>query len=123
MWTPQQLEQFAAADDCRIAPFREDGATPGTPTFIWSVVTPDGLFVRAYSGRGSSWFQAALKQKAGQIHLAGQVHDVSFEPVSDDANDAIDAAYRAKYGASRYLGSMISPRARAATVRVLPRNA
>lgn len=124
-WTSQQLKAFAVADDCRIAPFRDDGHTPGTPTFIWSVVSDSGLYVRAYSGRSSSWYQAALKQRAGRIKLDGQMHDVSFEGVAPDAQeqDAIDSAYRAKYGKSRYLGSMVSGHARAATVRVLPRTA
>ena len=33
-WPKDQLKQIAAADDLHIAPFREDGATPGTPTWI-----------------------------------------------------------------------------------------
>jgi hypothetical protein len=35
-------------------------------------------------------------------------------------SDAIDAAYRRKYGASPYLAPMVSDRARAATVRIQP---
>jgi hypothetical protein len=47
--------------------------------------------------------------------------DVTFEPVEGPLNDAIDDAYRAKYRSSPYLGSMIGARARAATVRITPR--
>ncbi|RKF19387.1 DUF2255 family protein [Altericroceibacterium spongiae] len=121
MWTAEQLSQFADADDCRISPFREDCETYGTPTFIWSVVAEGSLYVRAYNGRDSSWYQAALSQKAGRIFLAGENYEVSFEGAEGDINDRIDEAYREKYASSNYLGSMISKRARAATVRVLPR--
>ena len=46
--------------------------------------------------------------------------EVRFEPVDGPMNDRIDDAYRAKYANSPYLNPMISARARAATVRVLP---
>ena len=122
-WTPEQLAGFAVARDCRVAPFREDGKTPGTPTVIWSVVSGSDLYVRAYSGTRSSWYQAALREQAGQLHLDGRTHDVRFEAVPADAEvqAGIDAAYRDKYRTSSYLGSMVSSQARGATVRVLPR--
>jgi hypothetical protein len=47
--------------------------------------------------------------------------DVIFEPVEGPINGRIDGAYRAKYAGSPYLTPMIGARARAATVRVLPR--
>jgi hypothetical protein len=47
--------------------------------------------------------------------------DVSFEPVSDNVNDAISYAYRAKYTSSPYLAHMAGKRARAVTVRILSR--
>ncbi|MBY6006268.1 DUF2255 family protein [Salipiger bermudensis] len=119
-WSNSELERIAVADDFRIAPLREDGRTTGTPTFIWSVVVEGALYVRAYSGTGSSWFRAALQQKAGQISVAGMTRDVVFEAADPALNDRIDEAYRAKYGHSRYLAPMISERARAATVRVAP---
>lgn len=121
-WTSDELEALAASDDFRIAPYREDGETPGTLTFIWSVVADGALYVRAYSGTRSRWYQAALREKAGRITAAGMDRTVAFAPVDEPAEqDRIDAAYRAKYGASSYLGSMISERARAATMRVTPK--
>jgi hypothetical protein len=35
-WSKQELSKIAEADDLHIAPFREDGVTYGTPTWIWS---------------------------------------------------------------------------------------
>ena len=120
-WTQDRLQQIAASDDLHIAPFREDGVTPGTPTWIWSVVVDGELYVRAYNGTSSRWYQAASKQKAGQVTVAGQTTDVSFEQVTGEVNDRIDAAYDAKYSSSPYLKPMIGDRARAATVRISPK--
>lgn len=83
-WPDDELARIAEADDLHIAPFREDGETYGTLTWIWSVRVDDDLYVRA---------------------------------------DAIDEAYRTKYHDSPYLAPMVGRRARAATMRVVPRNA
>jgi len=48
---------------------------------------------------------------------------VTFEVINDAAlSDRVDAAYRTKYSRSQYLAPMISPRARAATVKITPKN-
>lgn len=121
-WLPDELGRIAAADDLHVSPFREDGVTYGTPTWIWSVAVAGNLYVRAYNGRASRWYQAALRQKAGRIIAAGITKEVIFEPVTGAINDQIDDAYRAKYRGSPYLKPMISDEARAATVRVVPRD-
>jgi hypothetical protein len=120
-WLPEELRKIAAADDLHVAPFREDGTTYGTPTWIWSVRVDGDLYVRAYNGRNSRWHQAALRQKAGRITAGGLTKEVAFEPVAGPVNDRIDDAYRSKYRGNSYLNSMISARARSATVRITPR--
>ena len=120
-WSADELRQIAVTDDLHISPFREDGVTYGTLTWIWSVVVDDALYVRGYNGQQSRWYQAAIRQKAGRIRAAGMTKDVAFEPVEGPINDRIDEAYRAKYTGSPYLKPMIGARARAATVRVLTR--
>lgn len=120
-WPAGELRQIAGTDDLHISPFRDDAVTYGTPTWIWSVVVDDALYVRGYNGQQSQWYQAAIRQKAGRIRAAGMTMDVVFEPVEGPINDRIDEAYRAKYAGSPYLMPMIGARARAATVRVLPR--
>ncbi|WP_419710557.1 DUF2255 family protein [Pseudomonas sp. NFX224] len=119
-WDQGQLGSIVKADDLHITVFREDRVNYGTPTFIWCVEVAGDLYVRAYNGVQSRWYQAALKQKAGRIIAAGKAIDVRFEPVSGAVNDRIDDAYRAKYSTSNYLAPMISERSRAATVRILP---
>ena len=120
-WSKDELSKVAEADDLRISPFREDGVTYGTPTWIWSVSVGDDLYVPAYYGQNSRWYQAAVRQKAGQITAAGMTKEVTFEPVDGPINDLVDDAYRAKYRGSSYLNSMISNRARSATVKIAPR--
>ena len=121
LWPVEHLRRIAETDDLHISPFRDDGTTYGTPTWIWSVAVGDALYVRAYNGRGSRWYQAAVRQKAGRIAAAGLTKEVIFEPVDGPINDRIDDAYRTKYGSSPCLAPMIGDRARSATVRVLPR--
>ena len=122
-WQGEELRKISETDDLHISPFREDGETYGTPTWIWSVVVDDALYVRPYSGQKSGWYQAAMRQKAGRITAAGIRKEVSFEAVQGPINDRIDDAYRAKYKGNQYLSPMIGARARGATVKVIPREA
>jgi len=122
-WSKDELRKIAEADDLHISPFREDGVTFGTPTWIWSVAVDGALHVRGCNGQNSRWYRAAVRQKAGRIIAAGMTKEVAFEPVEGSINDLIDDAYRAKYHGSPYLSPMNSARARSATVKVMPRDA
>ena len=119
-WPKNELRRIAATDDLHIAPLRDDGKTYGTLTWIWSVVMDDDLYVRAYNGKNSRWYKAALRQKAGRIAAAGMTKEVLFEPVDGPINDRIDDAYRAKYKGSPYLTPMITGGARTATMKITP---
>ena len=120
-WSREELRRIAETDDLHVSPFREDGLTYGTPTWIWSVAVDDALYVRAYNGRKSRWYQAAVRQKAGRIIAADMTKEVAFESIDGPINDVIDEAYRKKYRGSPYLSPMIGGRARSATVKVMPR--
>jgi len=120
-WLNNELHKISETDDLHISPFREDGKTYGTPTWIWSVVVGENLYVRPYNGKNSRWYQAAMRQKAGRINAAGLTKEVSFESDDGAINDRIDEAYKAKYKGSPYLKPMIGERARSATVKVTPR--
>jgi len=37
-WPKDELDKIAGTDDLHISPFRDDGKTRGTPTWIWSAV-------------------------------------------------------------------------------------
>ena len=119
-WPPDELKKISIADDLKISPFRENGITYGTPTWIWNVAADGALYVRAYHGKKARWYQAAIIQKAGRIDAAGIVKEVSFEHVTGAINALIDKAYQTKYKNSPYLISMISEKSRLATVRIVP---
>lgn len=122
-WNEEELHNIIEEDDLHIAPFREDGETYGTPTWIWCVSVDGDLYVRAYNGQASRWYQAAMQQGAGRIEAAGKKWEVNFESVDEEAiNNKIDNAYRKKYKGSQYLSPMISDRASSATVKVVPKN-
>jgi hypothetical protein len=101
-WPKAELKKIAESDDLYISPFREDGVTYGTPTWIWSVAVDDALYVGAYNGTASHWYKAAMQQKRGRITAAGVTKNVAFEPVDGPINDDIDEAYREKYKRSSF---------------------
>src|SRR5438552_18584826 len=79
-WSEDELRKMIEADDLHIAPFRDDGVTYGTPTWIWSVAVDGAVHVRGYNGQKSRWYQAAVRQRAGRIIVAGTTKEVTFEP-------------------------------------------
>ena len=119
-WSKEELRKIVEADDLHISPLRDNRKTHGTPTWIWNVAVDGGLYVRAYNGKSSRWYKAAMQHKAGWIIAAGATRDVSFERIEGPINDRIDDAYRAKYKGSEYLKPMIGASARAATVKISP---
>jgi hypothetical protein len=121
-WSEEELRKISETDDLHISPFRADGVTYGTPTWIWCVAVDHALYVRAYSGRNSRWYQAAVRQKAGRITVAGMRKEVTFESVDGPTNSLVDDAHRARYHGSTYLSSMLGAPARPATVKVMPRD-
>ena len=120
-WSADDLRRIAETDDLHVSPFRADGVTYGTPTWIWSVVVDDHLYVRPYNGPASRWYQSAMTQQTGRITAAGGEWEVTFAVAPQDVTDAVDAAYRQKYAANPYLARMISRPVRAATVQISPR--
>ena len=87
-WSKDEPRRIAEADDLHISPFREDGVTYGTPTWIWSVSAKRAL-LRAYNGPKSRWYQTALRQKAGRIIAGGMTKEVTFEPVDGPIDDCL----------------------------------
>ena len=123
-WDTETIDRNAAADDLHIAPYRPDGATPGTPTWIWSVVVDNRLFVRAWNGPRSRWYRAVVEQRAGIIETVGRRIEVTMTPIDEAAapelGTRIDPAYRTKYAGSAYLPPMVAEGPKAATVEITP---
>ena len=121
-WTSDELTRIGATDELEIAPRRGDG-TLHKPVTIWVVHVGDALSVRSWRGHGGAWFRAAQARHEGRIRAAGIEKDVIFVEETDPSiNDQIDAAYHTKYRRyARYVPPMISPEARATTLKLVPR--
>ena len=119
-WTNDELTRIASADELQIAPRRGDG-TLRNPRIIWVVRHGDDLYVRSVNGRTSAWFRGAQVRHEGHIQAGGVDKDVRLVEI-DDLNEEIDAAYRTKYRryAASIVDTIVSPQARAATLRLVP---
>lgn len=122
-WTSEELDKIAAADELQLEITRRDG-TLRRPVTIWVVRHGDDLYVRSAYGRNSAWFRGIQDRHEGHIRAGGVDKDVVFVEAVD-VNDAIDAAYRTKYRrySATYIDPMVSPGARAATLKLVPRPA
>ncbi|HZC05790.1 MAG TPA: DUF2255 family protein [Ktedonobacterales bacterium] len=120
-WTSDELMKIGAADELEIASLRGDG-TLRRPVTIWVVRYGDDLYVRSVNGRGAAWFRGVQDRHEARIDAGGVQKDVRLDEVND-LNDALDAAYRAKYHryAKSIVDSIVSPQARAATLKLTPR--
>ena len=120
-WTSDELSKIGAAEELDLASVRRDG-TLRKPVTMWVVRRDDDLYVRSVNGRTSSWFRGAQARHEAHIEAGGVDKDVLLVE-TDDVNDELDAAYRAKYHryAESIVGSIVSPQARAATLKLVPR--
>jgi len=119
-WTKDELDRIGAAEELRIAARRGDGSLR-RPVPIWVVRVDDDLFVRSWRGADGSWYRAARSTHEGHISAGGAGRYVSLTEAGDAVADAVDAAYRAKYGRhSGYVEPMIAPPARATTLKLVP---
>src|SRR5437016_3338717 len=116
-WTRDELDTIGSAEELSLASVRRDG-TLHRPVTMWVVRDGDDVYVRSVNGRGSSWFRGAQAQHRAQIRAGGVEKDVDLVE-TDEVNEVVDAAYKAKYS-RRYpsiVPSIVAPEARAATVR------
>lgn len=125
-WTTTELDAIDGVDEVTIATRRRDGSLR-SDRIVWLVRHEDAVYVRSVNGTTAAWYRGV--QTAHQGHLgAGSVdRDVVFVEAGDHVgetsglDDALDAAYRAKYG--QWAGpvtSITSDGARATTLRVDP---
>ena len=120
-WTQNELDAIDAAQELTLASARGDG-TLRRPVTMWVVRIGEDVYVRSVNGRGSAWFRGAQVRHEARIRASGIEKDVSLVE-TDEAGEQIDAAYQAKYG-PRYptiVPSIVAPHARAATLKLTPR--
>jgi hypothetical protein len=120
-WTADELNAIGNVEELTLASVRRDG-TLRRPVTMWLVCDGDDVYVRSVNGRGSSWFRGVQDRHEARIRAGGVGKDVELIE-TEDAQDAVDAAYQAKY-ASRYASivpSIVAPEARAATLKLVPK--
>jgi hypothetical protein len=103
-------------------PGERDG-TLRSPVTIWVVRDGDDLYVRSMHGQSGAWFRGTQTRHEGRIQAGGVDREVTFADVDPAVGDRIDAAYQGKYRryGARYIGGVVNPAARAATIRLVPR--
>ena len=120
-WTSVEFARIGAADLLHIAVRRADGSLRNLVP-IWVVAHGGRLYIRSVNGREAAWFRGAQSTHDGHIRAGGVERDVTFVDVAHDIDDALDAAYRTKYGYSpSSVARIVSPRARSATLELVPR--
>jgi hypothetical protein len=120
-WTSDELDRIGSADELRITSVRADGALrPYVP--IWVVRVGDDLYVRSYRGADGGWFRHLRERDRGRIQAGGVEREVAVAAAADEVDDAVDEAYRGKYGryGSRLVDPMIAAPARGTTLRLAP---
>ena len=122
-WTSDELNKIGTAEELQIASLRRDG-TLRNPVTIWVVRLSEDLYIRSVKGRIGLWFRGTQSRHEGHIRAGGVDKDVTFVEETDaHVNEQIDAAYRTKY--RRYAASIVNttltPEARAATIKLVPR--
>ena len=119
-WTADELDRIGHAEELEIAPRRPDGSLRRSVP-IWVVCVGEELYVRSWRGDSGSWYRTARSTHQGHICAGGVDRNISLDKVGDDFDDAVDAAYQAKYGRySSYFEPMVVAPARATTLRLVP---
>ncbi|GAA4136692.1 DUF2255 family protein [Leifsonia shinshuensis] len=110
-WTDAELRRFDAASSLRLSA----GSEGDDSVELGMVTVGQDLFIRAFSGVRSRWFQAAVGSGVGTIQVDGRLISVRFQPSAGD-DRRIEAAYRERYGAAAALVGTAG--ARAATLLI-----
>jgi hypothetical protein len=117
-WSTALLDAFARAGQVRLAVRRPDGSARDAVT-VGLVRVGGDVFVRSYRGADGAWYRAALA--SGRAHVAGAGLDLDVALVPDATrDDAVDAAFPARYGTDAGVRAMVAPAARATTLRLEP---
>jgi hypothetical protein len=122
-WTGDQHDKLGSAEEVEIASVGPDGKLR-KPVTVWVVRHGDALYLRSVRGRGGHWFRGTQERHEGRILARGVQQDVTFVDADRAIDDQVDAVYRTKYRryAGSILNSVLTPEARAATLKLVPRS-
>ena len=119
-WTEEELRRLGGAQEMDIAPVRRNGELR-RPAPIWVVRAGGDLYVRAAYGSGSGWYGVARTSGRARVSASGVQRAVRVEDVDSSVLDAVDAAYRSKYGHyASIVDNLVEPEHRVNTLRLVP---
>ena len=96
------LSQIANQETLNLLP---NGLKPKHSFPVWFVRVGNHVYVRAYRGVKSGWYQAAVNHRAGRILANHHKYEISFSPVERNSmvNKTVNQKYLAKYHGSSML--------------------
>jgi hypothetical protein len=123
-WTAADLGAVEDTAEIHIASRRGDG-TLRPARIVWVVRHDDALYVRSVNGPDAAWYRGVQTRHQGRISTGDLQRDVAFVEADhtpgNALDDALDAAYRAKYGrGSAAVARITSTEARRTTLRLDP---
>jgi hypothetical protein len=125
-WTAAELDAIDGTGEVDVATRRSDG-TLRSARIVWIVRHDDAVYVRSVNGTSAAWYRGAQTRHEGEL-TAGRLRRAVLyveagAHAGDDAglDDALDAAYRTKYGRGSAVAAITADVARATTLRVDPR--
>ncbi|GAA5036075.1 DUF2255 family protein [Microbacterium fluvii] len=118
-WTQQELDELDRAGEVRVAGRRADGSSRSL-TIVWHVVVDGDLYLRSVKGPEGQWYRGVAHHHEGFLRWGSTTREVTYTPDSSH-DDAVDAAYFAKYGTGSATQSLMKAEARQTTLRVDPR--
>jgi hypothetical protein len=91
---------------------------------IWVVVVDGRVFVRPWNDKASGWYRNFLKSPSGAIMVNEKEVPVRAKSTKGEKlNDAVDAAYAAKYTTkanAKYVKGFATAKRRATTLELVP---
>ena len=125
-WRAGELSLIDGTGEVNIATRRADG-TLRSARIVWIVRHGDAVYVRSVNGTAAAWYRGVQTCHEGELNAGRLRRAVAFVEVGTHAgegsglDDALDAAYRAKYGRwSGPVAHITARTARATTLRLAP---
>lgn len=125
-WRADELSTIDGCDEVGIATRRSDG-TLRAARIVWIVRHGHAVYVRSVNGTTAAWYRGVQTCHEGELSAGRLPRGVVFVEAGAHAgedsglDDALDAAYRGKYGrSSSAVARITADVARATTLRVDP---
>ncbi|MDY0908544.1 DUF2255 family protein [Microbacterium sp. CFBP9034] len=118
-WTDAELRRLGTVGEVRVAGRRADGSSRSL-VIVWHVVSDGALYLRSVKGPEGEWYKGVARHYEGFLSWDGQTRAVAFA-LDSSHDEAVDAAYVAKYGNGSSTRAITNALSKQTTLRVEPR--